>query len=200
MSLVTYNPQTLTCGVPQGSVLGPLLFILYTAPLSKLISSSSVDHHLYTNYTQLFISFFPHSLQDALNHIRNTIIQISAWITTNLLCLNPSKTEFLIIGLREQLSKLTYSSDLVPQDLTSPELYTSPVRNLAVIFDKKNHTFADHITKLSQTCYMHIRDLRRLSPILDHKTACKIVHSMLDYCNSLFYSINSSQIKRLQTI
>src|SRR6218665_3704358 len=51
---------------------------------------------------------------------------------------------------------------------------------------------------------MHIRDLRRLRPILDHKTACtiatSIVHSKLDYCNSLFYRINSSQIKRLQTI
>src|SRR6218665_390894 len=129
-----------------------LLFILYTSPLIKLISSSSVDNQLYAEYTQLFISFFPHSLQDALNHIRSTITQISAWMTTNLLCLNPSKTEFLIIGLREQLSKLTYSSDLVPQDLTSPELYkSSPVRNLGVIFDKKNLTFAYHITKLSQT-------------------------------------------------
>src|SRR6218665_1546120 len=124
-------------------------------------------------------------------------------MTTNLLCPNPSKTEFLTIGLPKQLSKLTYSSDLVPTDLTSPELYTSPVRNLGVIFDK-NLTFADYITKLSQTYYMDIRDLRRLRQILDYKTACtiatSIVHSKLDYCNSLFYSINSSQIKRLQTI
>ena len=81
----TSNPQTLTCDVPQGFVLCPLLFILYTAPLSKLISSSSVDHHLYADDKQLLIglSFFPHSLQDALNHIRNTITQISAWMTTN---------------------------------------------------------------------------------------------------------------------
>src|SRR6218665_3263763 len=109
-------------------------FILYIAPLSKLISSSSVDHHLYADDTQLFISFSPYSLQDALNHIRNTIIQISARMTTNLLCLSPSKTEFLVIGLREQLSKSTYSSDLFPIDLAS-EPYTSPVRNLGVIFD-----------------------------------------------------------------
>src|SRR6218665_2033065 len=67
-------------------------FILYIAPLSKLIPSSSVDHHLYADDTQLSISFSPHSLQDALNHIRNTITQISAWMTTNPLCLNPSNS------------------------------------------------------------------------------------------------------------
>ena len=196
------NPHTLTCGVPEGSVLGPLLFILYTSPLSKLISSSSAVHHLYADDTQLFISFSPHSLPDALNHLRNTITQISAWMTTNL-CLNPSKTEFLITGLREQLNKLAYPPDLCPTDLTSPVPYSSPVRNLGIIFDK-NLTFSDHITQLSRTCYMHIRDLCRLRPILDYKTACtiatSIVHSKLDYCNSLFYNIDSSQMKCLQTV
>ena len=44
-----------TCGVHQGSVLGPHLFIMYTTPLSHLIESSSVDHHLYADDTQLFI-------------------------------------------------------------------------------------------------------------------------------------------------
>src|SRR6218665_2223464 len=110
-------------------------------------------------------------------------------------------TLVLIIGLREQLSKLTHSSDLVPQVLLNFTLLQFAISESSLI---KNLTFADHITKLSQTCYMHIRDLCRLRPILDYKTACtiatSIVHSKLDYCNSLFYSINSSQIKRLQTI
>src|SRR6218665_1825712 len=102
--------------VPYHFVLEPIKSItdvsvqLYS-PLSKLISSSSVDHHLYADGTQLFIPFSPHTLQDVLNHISSTITQISAWMATNLLCLNPSKTEFLIIRLREQLSKLTYSTD-----------------------------------------------------------------------------------------
>ena len=124
-------------------------------------------------------------------------------MTANMLCLNPSKTDFLIIGLHEQLGKLVYPSDISPTDLTSPVPYSSPVRNIGVIFDR-NLTFADHITQLSCTCYMHIRDLRRLRPILDYKTACtiatSIVHSKLDYCNSLFYNIDSFQIKRLQTV
>jgi|SRR6218665_1693974 len=125
-------------------------------------------------------------------------------MTTNLLCLNPSRTEFLIVGLSEQLSKLTYSSDLFPTELTSPCTFHFPCTlHFSSLQSWSHFTFTDHITTLSKISYMHIRDLCRLRPILDYNTACtiatSIVYSKLDYCNSLFYSINSSQIERLQT-
>ena len=79
----------------------------------------------------------------------------------------------------------------------------SPVRNLGVVFDQ-NLSFADHITDLSRSCFMHVRDLRRIRPMLDFKTAStiatSIVHAKLDYCNSLFLNIDITQINRLQAI
>src|SRR6218665_585501 len=65
----------------------------------------------------------------------------------------------------------------------------TPVRNLGVTSDP-HLSFSNHISNLSRSCFMHIRDLRRIRPMLDFKTAStiatSIVHSKLDYCNSLF--------------
>ena len=77
------------------------------------------------------------------------------------------------------------------------------VRNLGVIFDS-NLSFSDHISYISKTCFAHIRDLRRIRDTLDHTTACTIatplIHSKLDYCNSLFLNLNCQQTNRLQLI
>jgi len=114
-------------------------------------------------------------------------------MTANLLTLNSSKTEFLLIGLKQQLAKIHNSS------LNT----THSARNLGFIFDE-HLTFSDHISALSKSCYSHIRQLRCIRPYLDSKTASiiatSVVHSKLDYCNSLYYNFPKSEINRLQPI
>ena len=114
--------------------LGPLLCILYTTPLSSIIKASSVNYYLYADDTQLLMSFS----------------QISSWMTSSLLCLNPSKTEFILIGLREELKKIPDLS--ISLNLDSASTPNSPVRSLGLSLDQ-NLSFSDHITNLSApTC------------------------------------------------
>ena len=80
---------------------------MYTTPLSTLISSCSLNHHLYADDTELFLSFLPTHFDSSIDHLRNALDRISSWMTANLLTLNSSKTEFLFIGLSKQLPKST---------------------------------------------------------------------------------------------
>ena len=87
-----------------------LLFVVYTIPLSTLISSLSLNRHLYADDTQLFFSFYPPNFDSSITHLQNAIQLISSWMTANLLTLNSSKTEFLLIGFKKQLDKIHNSS------------------------------------------------------------------------------------------
>ena len=112
LSIKGSSSHTCSCGVSQGSVLGLLLFVLYTTPLSTLISSLSLNHHLYADDTQLFFSFYPSDLESSITYLQNVLQQISSWMTVNLLTLNSSKTEYLVcIFFRKEMS-LTVSCDV----------------------------------------------------------------------------------------
>ena len=99
------SKSDLSFGVPHGSVLGPLLFTLYTTALSSLISGHAIAHHLYADDSQLYISFSSGNSAAALNGLQSCLASVQSWMSTNKLKQNPDKTEFLLIGNERQGSK-----------------------------------------------------------------------------------------------
>ena len=122
-------------------------------------------------------------------------------MSANLLMLNPFKTDFLPLGLPKQLSKVDNPSLLV-----HPDVSLSPVtsdRNLGIHFDS-TLSLSNHISSSTKSCLFHVRDLRRIRPFLDQTTARNIatalIHSKLDYCNSVFLNLPANQLDRFQLV
>ena len=107
-------------GVPRGSVLGPLLFTLYTTPLSSMIFEHAIPHHLYADDSQLYVSFASGDSAAALKGLLSCLASVQSWISTKKLKLNPDKTEFLLIGNERQRSKYlsTFPIELLGVKLT----------------------------------------------------------------------------------
>src|SRR6266516_1782748 len=137
------DPILITTGIPQGSVLGPLLFSLYTSPISNIFTNSKVKFHLYADDDdiQLYISFSSSESSTHLATLSSTLDSVHSWLTLNRLSVNPDKTEYLLIGNHQQRSKIIDSSlsfhgmSLIP---------SSSARNLGVEFDS-DLSFNQHI-------------------------------------------------------
>ena len=97
-----------TFGVPQRSDLGHLLFTLYTAPLSSMISGQAIPHHLYDDNSRLYVSFASGDYAAALKGLQSYLASFQSWMLMTKLKLNPDKTEFLLIGNERQQSKYHY--------------------------------------------------------------------------------------------
>jgi len=84
---------------------------------STVISNSAANHHLYADDTQLLLSFSALHFSHNITHLVNTIANVSNLMSSNVLSLNPSKTEFLIFGLPQQLSKLKDPTIHLPNNI-----------------------------------------------------------------------------------
>lgn len=194
--------KRLSTGVPQGSVLGPKIYCIYTYPVGDIIKRHGLVHHCYADDTQIYIMLKPsaEAFPSAINNVEACVVDLKQWMACNHLKVNNDKTELMVFASKQRLQMCTDISVRIGFSTVVP---VDHVKNLGVILDK-TLSMENHIDAVSRSCRFHLRNISRIGRYLTDDGRRTIVQSLvvsrLDYCNALLHGLPAKSIARLQRV
>ena len=186
-------------GVPQGSVLGPVLFNIYMRNLPKYIESHCFLTSCYADDSNARLQFsLNFQYFNISQRVPNLLQNIGTWMNEHFLKINPDKTEVILFAPNHS-SKI---GGLFLNDQTCLR-FSSNVKLLGVNLDESLN-FNNHVNEVVSSSYFHIRTIGKMKAYMSKDDLESYVHSIisskLDYCNVVLYGINKSVVNKLQKL
>ena len=196
-------------GVPQGSILGPVLFILYTKHLQHIAEKHHIHTQMYADDTQLYVSFDPRTNCDSFySSVETCLSEINNWLTKQFLKLNESNTK-LILLCKPSVRKLfqdynhQFAITLNNSQISEVNWSNEKVKSLGIYLDP-DLTMTNHVLYLKKFCVGKLMEWKRIRTFLSEKTRLLLVKQIIlakfDYNNVLFIGLPKHILNDLQFV
>ena len=194
----------LTQGVPQGSILGPVLFIMYIDDISEIAQKHGLRIHVYADDTTFYVGFKPtDEFSCTMDKIKLCLQEVKLWMLQNFLKLNLEKTQILFCCKPNVMDVYSPGFQQYEEVIGIPMKENLPVKVLGVKIDQFLK-FDDMIGDVCKTGYFKLNKLKTIRNALDTQLRITLVRcyilNVIDYCNVLYANLNGTQTKRLQML
>ena len=174
----------MTCGVPQGSNLGPLLFLVYINDLPNCLTSASP--RILADDTN--ITFAASTMTDLGNAVKLELRNLQRWLITNRLSLNIAKTEFMVIGSNQRIHALSNNQIDIEIDGNSIKK-VKEAKSLGLFIDEQL-SWTKHVEEISEKLSSIKGALKRIKPFISESTALQMYQALIlphfDYCSPVW--------------